>query len=318
MRRQLRSFFGMIFGRPKPDPGTRVYLQTLSGLSPSLSPRTMIDAYDYDVVRAAVDAIARNAAKLKPRHIRRVGDEVHHVRSSIERLLAYKPNPYMDAYSFYYKVVTTWLLRNNAFIYPHRDEVTGEVSGFYPVVASSVELLEAPDKVMYVRFRFGSGEQLTVPYDEIIHLRRFFYRHDIYSDDNKALTPTLDLIRTTDEGIATAVKSSAHIRGILKFTAMLKPEDIKEERDRFVREYLDISNNGGVAATDAKAEYIPLENKPIVVDAKQMDAIKDKVYSYFGVNEAIIKSRYREDEWNAFYESVLEPLAVQIDRKSVV
>ena len=33
---------------------------------------------------------------------------------------------------------------------------------------------------------------------------------------------------------------------------------------------------------------------------------------YFGVNEHIIQSNYTEDEWNAFYESVLEPIGLQM------
>src|SRR5690606_3919457 len=129
---------------------------------------------------------------------------------------------------------------------------------------------------------------------------------------DKALTPTRELIATTDQGIANAVKSSAFLRGILKFTAMLKREDMKKQRDEFVKEYMDISNNGGVAATDAKLEYIPLNSDPKMIDDKQMAQIKDKVYSYFGVNESIVKSQYTEDQWNAFYESVIEPIALQL------
>src|SRR5690625_4326010 len=120
----------MVFGRPKADPGTRTYLQMLSGHSPVFSARAA-EAYDYDVVRSAVDAIARNAAKLKPKHIRRQGDGVLHVKSTIERMLSFQPNPFMDAYSFYYKVVTQLLMRNNAFVYPHRDRLTDQITAFY-------------------------------------------------------------------------------------------------------------------------------------------------------------------------------------------
>jgi hypothetical protein len=45
---------------------------------------------------------------------------------------------------------------------------------------------------------------------------------------------------------------------------------------------------------------------------KQMKAIKEKVYDYYGINEKIIKSSYNEEEFNAFYESILEPLAIQM------
>jgi len=36
------------------------------------------------------------------------------------------------------------------------------------------------------------------------------------------------------------------------------------------------------------------------------------VYKYFNVSEPIVKSEYNEDQWNSFYESVIEPLAIQM------
>src|SRR5690606_5513867 len=123
---------------------------------------------------------------------------------------------------------------------------------------------------------------------------------------------TLSVIHTTREGLAQAVKTSAFLRGILKFQGMLKPEDIRENRDRFVNEYLSVQNTGGIAATDAKAEYIELKNDPKMVDADQMKELRDTVFRYFGVNENIVMGKYTEDEWNAFYESTIEPIALQL------
>jgi len=304
----------MIFGNRRPNEQQQTLLRMLNGFYPTFSPFSG-DAYDSDVVRAAVDAIARNAAKLKPKHIRQRSNGLQEAQSNIERLLAVRPNPYMSAYDFLYKVVTLLYLQNNAFIFIDWDETGTMVRGFYPIPASVVEFLEPPrgQTTPNVRFRFLGGQSVVLPYDQLAHLRRFFYRNDLYGEtSDRALTPTLELISTTDQGIANAVKSSASLRGILKFTQMLKPEDMKKQRDMFVKDYLDITNNGGVAATDAKADYVPLNSDPKMVDGEQMQQIKDKVYSYFGVNEKIVKSNYTEDEWNAFYESVIEPIAIQL------
>lgn len=35
------------------------------------------------------------------------------------------------------------------------------------------------------------------------------------------------------------------------------------------------------------------------------------MYNYFGVNEDILQSKAYGDEWSAFYESVVEPFAIQ-------
>lgn len=310
--KQKRSLFEMIFGR-RPSQGSQIQtqLRMLNGYAPVFTTFSG-DAYDNDVVRSAVDAIARNAAKLKPKHVRRVNGQIEETGSDIEKLLSLRPNPYMDAYTFYYKVVTQLYLSNNAFVFVDIDRIAKKTRGFYPVHAATMEFLEYEGDI-YAKFHFMGGQQVVLPYEDLIHLRRFFYKNDLYGEpSDQALYPTLQLIQTTDEGIANAVKSSAFLRGILKFTTMLKPEDIKKQRDLFVQDYLDITNNSGVAATDAKADYVPLNNEPKMVDDKQMEAIKRKVYDYFGVNEKIIRSNYTEDEWNAFYESTIEPLAIQM------
>lgn len=312
--KEKRSLFNMIFGTSKTPTKETQDMTTLRMLNGYLPVFTAFsgDAYDSDVVRSAVDAVARNAAKLKPKHIRRTGNRIEPADSSIERILQVRPNPYMDAYTFYYKVVTQLYMQNNSFVFLDWEPMTGKLRGLYPINAPTVMLLESGGEI-FAKFFFLGGQQVVLPYTDLIHLRRFFYQNDFYGEtSDRALNPALDLIHTTNEGIANAVKSSAFLRGLLKFTSMLKPEDMKKQRDIFVRDYLDITNNGGVAATDAKAEYVPLNSDPKMVDDKQMAAMKSKVYDYFGVNEKIVRSNYNEDEWNAFYESVLEPLAIQM------
>lgn len=305
---EQRSLFERIFGR-RTQPTQMQSLKMLNTHVPTFS--TLSDAYDSDVVRSAVDAIARNAAKLKPRHVRRVNGQIIKTDSNIEYLLSVRPNPYMDAYSMLYKTVTQLYMQNNAFIFIDWDE-RGQAKAFYPLNASQVEFLEA-DSGIFVRFMFFGGQQVVLPYEDIIHIRRFFYKNDIYGESStRALMPALELINTTNEGIINAVKSSATIRGLLKFSAMLKPEEIKRLRNEFVQNYLDITNNGGVAATDTRAEYVPLSNDPKLIDSRQMELIEDKIYKYYNVSASIVKSDYTEEQWSSFYESVIEPIAVQL------
>jgi HK97 family phage portal protein len=154
---------------------------------------------------------------------------------------------------------------------------------------------------------------MTVPYSSLIHLRRHFNRDDILGEEGrKPFKPTLDLINTVNQGISNAIKSSARIRGWLKFNQTLRPEDIKKQRDDFVNDYLSINNDGGIAAIDAKCDFTPAEMKMQMADDKQMALIRENAYRYFGVNEKIIQATYNEDEWNAFYSSVIEPIALQL------
>jgi len=93
-RNWLQRLFGRFFGRRT----GLTQVKVMAGYTPIFTPWGE-RPYEADVVRAAVDAIARNAAKLKAKHIRRVNGEVIHVKNSdIERVLSLRPNPKMSAY----------------------------------------------------------------------------------------------------------------------------------------------------------------------------------------------------------------------------
>lgn len=296
-------------------------VQMLDGYTPTFTSFSG-NLYDSDSIRACVDAIARNAAKLKAKHIRRInGNIINMDGSNVDRILSIQPNPFMNAYSFMYKVVTQFYMKNNAFIFIDWDDL-GQLRGLYPIDASTVELVELkddPTKEVYVRFRFISGATKTLPYSDLIHLRRHYYKNDFFGDKNDIpLKPTIDLINASNDSIINATKKSAYLRGWLKFTQSMRPEDRKREKDEFVRDYLSIDNNGGVAATDSKMDFQESKSVPVMVDDKQMKLINDKVYNYFGVSEKIVTSNYNEDEWDAFYESVLEPLAIQLSQEFTI
>lgn len=270
------------------------------------------DAYSSDIYRAAVDAIARNAAKLKGSHAIQLSEHYRADPSGkLNRILQVQPNEFMSAYDLLYKLVTHYYLFNNAFAYIQRND-RGGVEGIYPVGAASCEFLTDGAGDLFIKFYFKGGKTVLLPYADIVHLRRNFNSDDLLGDPNNALTPALELAHTQSEGIMNSIKSSANIRGILKFTQIMSPEHQKEQKDRFIRDYLSISNEGGVVVTDQKTEYEPITINPAVVDAKQLKAVQTKIYDYLGISENIVNSSYTENEFSAFYESVLEPLAIQL------
>lgn len=273
------------------------------------------DAYSNDIFREGVDAIARNAGKLKGSHVIKYKD---HNREDgdckINRLLQVRPNPYMSAYDFIYKLVTRLYLYNNSFAYIDRDD-RGNVVGLYPITASHVDLLGDQNNRVYCSFTLKSGRQIILPYEDIIHLRRFFNDDEILGADNSAIIPGLELAQTQNEGLVNSIKSGASIRGILKFTQIMAPEKMRKEKDAFIADYLQIENDGGIVATDQKTDYQPIESKPIILNADQTKAIRDKIFDYLGVTEEIVSSSYTEDQFSAFYESTIEPIATALSQE---
>lgn len=270
------------------------------------------DAYSNDIYRGAVDAIARNAGKLKGSHLIRYADH-NKVDGDckLNRLLQVRPNPYMSAYDFLYKMVTHYFLYNNSFALLDRDD-RGNVTGIYPITANHVEFLSDAANNLYCRFYLKNGSQAVFSYRDIIHLRRNFNSDELLGDDNSALFPALELAHTQNEGIISGIKSGANIRGILKFTQIMSPTALKESKENFINDYLQISNDGGVVAVDQKMEYIPIESKPVILTAEQTKSVQDKIYNYLGITEKIVNSSYSEDEFSAFYESTIEPIAVSL------
>ena len=269
------------------------------------------NAYESDIYRSAVDSIARNVAKLKPVHVVTIERNRKDGDNYLNRILQVRPNPYMTSYDMIYKIVTHYYLYNNAFAYLQKDE-NGKLTGIYPLSPVNMEYLIDLTGELYCRFFFAGDKQVTLPFRDVFTIRRFYNSNDLLGDKNTAILNTLDLAHTQNEGIANSIKSSATIKGLLKYNQILSPENLKKEKEEFIKDYLSISNNGGIAALDSKMDYVPLEIKGIAIDNEQMSAIKQKIYDYLGVSEKIVNSTYNEDEWSAFYESVVEALGVQI------
>lgn len=304
----MAGIFSKLFKNNK-SPTNTERAEVMNG-SPAIFTPFSGDAYESDIYRAAVDAIARNAAKLKPTHVITMAGQRSDGDAVLNRLLQVKPNPYMTAYDMIYKLVTHYYLYNNAFAYLQMDD-KGYLSGIYPLRPLNMEYMTDSTGDLYCKFYFMGGKEYTLPYTQVFTIRRFFNSNDLLGDQNTAIMPTLDLAHTQSEGMEIAIKSNATIRGILKYNQVLSPDKLREEKEAFINDYLTVSNTGGIAAIDSKADYTPLELKPTAIDEKQLQAVKQKIYDYLGISENIVNSTYNENEWAAFYESVIEPLAVQ-------
>ncbi len=269
------------------------------------------DAYGNDIYREAVDAIARNIGKLKGSHAIRYADhDKVDGDCRLNRLLQVRPNPYMSAYDMLYKIATHYYLNNNAFVLLQREGRS--ITGIYPITASSMQMLSDGAGDLYCKFFFRSGRTAIFPYADVIHMRRNFNNDELLGDGNSALDPALELAHTQNQGIISGIRAGANIRGILKFTQIMSPTKLKEEKEAFINDYLQVSNDGGVVATDQKMEYVPIENKPVILTADQTQEVKAKIYDYLGITEAIVNSSYTEDQFSAFYESTIEPFAVAL------
>lgn len=304
------NFFSRLFG--KKEKPTETSAATLIKIPNGTISQWYGNSYANDIYRAGVDAIARNGAKLKGVHtITHSGQKKISTDKRLERLLQVSPNQYMTAYDFLYKLITQMYLTNNAFALLDRDD-GGILRGIYPIGYSSVEMLMDTAGTLYAKFRIKNGRQVQFQYRDLIHIRRHFNNSDFLGEDNRAIDAALEVAHVQNEGIVNSIKNSATLRGILKFAQVLPDEKLRDAKNRFMEDYLSIGNEGGVVAVDQQLEYLPIESKPVSISGEQSALIRDKIYSYLGISQAIVDSTYSEDQFAAFYESVIEPIATAL------
>lgn len=268
--------------------------------------------YKSDIVRACIRPKVKAVGKLIPQHIR--NNNVEGFKVSPEpyiRFLYEEPNPYMSGQVFREKMATQLALNNNAFALLVRDE-NGYPIEMYNIPCVGVEAIYNSYGELFLKFTNRNGVVVTYPYTDIIHLRQDINENDIFGDSPKdALLPLMEVVSTTDQGIIKAIKNSGVIKWLLKFNSIMRPEDVTDQTNKFTESFLNIENSGGAAGVDAKADAKQIDPKDYVPNAATIDRTTQRIYSFFNTNEKIVQSKYSEDEWNSYYESEIEPLAMQ-------
>lgn len=268
--------------------------------------------YESDIVRSCIRPYAKAVGKLIAKHVRNDGKTFAVNPDPYMRFLLEEPNPYMCGQVMQEKVATQLALNNNAFILIVRDG-NGVPEQLYPIPAAGVEA-KYEEQELYLKFYYLNGKVSIFPYTEIIHLRNDFNDNDLFGDSPKeALMQLMDIVTTTDQGIVKAIKNSGVIRWLLKFNTSMRPEDLKTNVQEFVDNYLSVSGSTfGAAGVDSKATAERIEPKDYVPNALQMENTKKRIYAFFNTNEKIVHASYTEDEWNSYFELVIEPMAGQM------
>lgn len=269
--------------------------------------------YESDIVMACIRPAVKAVGKLVAKHIRTGAKELTvNPMTNIKMVLRY-PNPRMTMQQFSEKMAFQLITTGNAFALVEREiDPPHRPIGLYPIECRSAEHI-CDNGVDMVKFVLNNGRVMLFDYTDIVHLRRDFSSDAFFgTNPAPALTQLMECVGTIDQGIVKAIKNSSIIRWLLKFNTGMRPEDVKKNVTEFVNNYLSVeSDSFGAAGVDAKVDAKQIEPKDYVPNAATTDKLTDRIYSFFGVNKAIVQSSYDENQWNAFYESQIEPIAIQ-------
>lgn len=313
----VRDFFKKLFGinpeRPYEDPlpqSTQIVL--LNGDSSDYPRAITADLYAQSLVRSIVDRIALYGSMISLQHVRGEGSNFEIVDDKINRLLTLRPNSFMSASQMFYRMWTDLFCGNDSYLWVKPDSA-GNPDVIVPIIASSVQMKNSNGFLFYV-FSFENSQKVAVPIEQIIHLRRYYYKNDIFGTSNTPLESDLALMGTMQTSIAAAMKNGAQIKGILKHANTVSPEDLEAQEKLFRESYLKASNSGGIGMIDAKFDFIPISYSGKTIDSDQMKEIRDYVYRYFHVNDDLLMSSYTSEKWQAFHETVMAPLLNDLEQ----
>lgn len=282
------------------------------------------DIYASDVVQQAINCIASEIKKLMPEHDKKInGRDIEPVNDSLQAVLN-NPNPNMTTSDFLEKVIWLLFLNYNAFIIPvyYEWEENGSIKrkyeALYPILPTQVDFIEDAANRLYVKFRFSGGNEYTVKYSDIIHIKyrfsvnEYMGGNEFGQPDNEALLKTLDLNHQLLQGVAKAMKSSYALNGVVKYQTMM--DDGKTEAALKDLEKKLQNSESGFLPLDLKAEFIPFNKTISMVDKDTLEFIDSKILRHYGVSLPILTGDYTKEQYEAFYQKTLEPLIISISQ----
>ena len=268
-----------------------------------------------DTFMSCCQAHARHGAKFTP--VVYLGDKPSENKKYITELLTLRPNPIMNAPTFWEKVTENYFEVNNVFLFLDFDwsDFRAPLKGIYPLDpdGNQLEVRRGDDNALYIRFSMD-GQQYIAPLSQIGHIARNVNTGEFFGHNNKAIEQVLKVISTNYEGIEQAIKTSAFLRFIVQTTTPMHDDVLKKKAKDFADQYLG-KDATGVAYVDAASSIIQVNSQAKYANAAEMDRFEDKIFSYLGTNKKILQASYNDDagEWTAYYESSLEPLVMKIE-----
>lgn len=261
------------------------------------------EVYEQALTRAVIEKFAQFCSKLKP-------EVVGTAKPRIQRAIKTSPNEFMSWPQMLSRLATVLLNDTTVAIVPSYTE-RGDINGVFPLKFETCEIVEYEGEA-WCRFYVASGDTLAIEYRNVALITRFQYKSDFFGSGNNAMGPTLNLLDYQEQANEQAIKNGSRIQFIGQVTSMVHPEDIERKREKFSEDNL-MNNDSGLLLYDQTFNSLQqVEPYSYTVDTDEMGRIEDSVFSYFGINKNILQSDYTEEQFGAYYESQIEPFAVQV------
>lgn len=272
--------------------------------------------YASDVVQSCISSIVTEMKKLQPMHIIfKNGRDPVLVTDSIQKVLE-NPNQLMTTGYYIEKMVWNLFLNYNAFAWP---EWKGDkLVSLTPLQPTNVEFYTTPTNELWVTMRFKNGYEGNVPYKNLVHLRRNYSVNEVMGGnekgqpDDSALMQTLKLNDKLLKNLAKQLDMQMTVQGIIKYKGTVGKEDPFVAVKDFESKVKEMQT--AFLPVDNTAEIQTISKNVQMLDPNLLEFIDTKICRYFGTSVSIISGDYSLDQFNAFYQKAIEPLATDFDQ----
>lgn len=259
---------------------------------------------------AILDTNATHAAKGQALHV--VKDSEGRIkeikRNSEYTKLFTRPNPMMTRRDFLYAMAWQMMVGNIAFAWVKWDKKMHPVA-VYPLVFLQFDIRKTESGEYCVAIRDNDGKETVVLMEDLIVLRRMYDGIGYTGMGNDALTNSIEMVQSLDDGLKKALEISNKIHGMVKLkNSMLVKEAKDKNNESFASRLEHASKHGGIVTLDSMEEYVPLNISTWAANAAQMKEITSRIYTYWRTPEEVVANTASEQVMQNYYDSIVEPI----------
>ena len=270
------------------------------------------------VVYRCVDLISNSVAQLP---VRVYDVDKKEQDNALSYVLNVEPNAVTDRYTLIKLIVSTMLLRGNAYLLIERDGA-GEVAALH---------WAAPDNVTIETYSGVMGETSAVYYviggiaheaGDVVHIRNYSYDGITGVSTITHAYNSINIASDSEASAAGFFKGGCNLGGILNVRSMLSEEQAKTLKASWQEAFTNKPNGTpkGVAVLSGDMEYKPVTVSPAdaqLLESRQFNVVD--ICRFFGVSPTkaydLTKSSYStiEAEATAFLTDTLQPILSRIE-----
>lgn len=276
------------------------------------------DIYLSDIVKTAAHRIAEEISKAELRSvIRKANDKtVKYNDDDYNFIFQTEFNPLMTSRPFLYKLAWQLVKNCNAYIYQVYDEIDIKGSNLVKRVPREFWILDPSEVTIYDngvewRIEFTNGEvSIDMPYAEIIHIRWKFGENAFKGGnssgkfDTRSLLGNLQKLHVVKECATKNMQTSLSTKGVITMNGVADAD-----RREITREELEnhlLNSQMGFLITDLESHFTPLNINVSDIPTNALNFIRDEVLYPYGVSIPILTGKFTDEEFSAFYQTVLE------------